>query len=99
MIKLARKPADDRAVARVRRPKSAAGESAQMLVGRDDDDGLAHLGDLNRRRNRGARSAVNDDVVGTDRFRPSGVGHKNRETKDDKRLPRESKYFRHEIVS
>src|SRR5262249_14984609 len=40
VVELPRQSADDRFVARVGEPQTAAGKASQMFVGRDDDDGL-----------------------------------------------------------
>src|SRR5215471_2840242 len=62
-VKLARQTADDRFVASVSETQTAAGEAAQMLVRRDDDDRLAHPFCLYRRRDRRGSAPVNDQVV------------------------------------
>src|SRR5262245_19171198 len=72
MVKLARQPADDRFVASVSESQTAAGEAAQMLVRRDDDDRLAHPTRLYRRRDCRCRAPVNDQVVLWRRLSPGG---------------------------
>ena len=54
VVELAGQAADDCLVAGVGPAQAAAGEPAQVPVGRDDDHRLAHPGGLHRRRHRGA---------------------------------------------
>src|SRR5262249_45578958 len=72
VVKLAGQSADDGFVASVSESQTAAGEAAQMLVRRDDDDRLAHPPCLYRRRDRCRSAAVNDQVVLWRRLSPGG---------------------------
>ena len=62
VVELAGEAADDGLVAGVGEPEAAAGEAAEVLVGPDDDDGLAHPLRLHRGGDGGGGAAVDDDV-------------------------------------
>ncbi len=84
VVKLPRQSADDRLVARVGEAQPARRQAAQVLVGRDDDDRLAHFLDLHGGGDGGGGAAVDDDVssAGVARFVVGGVGrasHQNRQ--------------------
>jgi hypothetical protein len=63
VVELPREAADHGLVPRVGEAQAAAGEAAQVRVGADDHDGLAHACRLDRRHDAGRRRAVDDDVV------------------------------------
>ena len=70
VIELAREAADDRLVAGIGEAQAAARQTAEVPVGRDDDDGLAHARGLNGGRDGGRGAAVDHDVVSGARLRP-----------------------------
>ena len=62
MVELARKAADHRLVAGVGPSKTAGGQSAEMLLRANHDDGLAHPLGLDSGRDRAGGAAIDQDV-------------------------------------
>ncbi len=62
MVELARQTADDRLVAGVGEPETAARQAAEMSVRTHDDDGLAHAPRLNGGDDAGGGAAVDDEI-------------------------------------
>ena len=63
-VELAGDAADGVLAARVGPAEAAAGHAAEVLIGRDDHDRLAHPSGLHRRGDPGGGAAVDDHVVG-----------------------------------
>ena len=63
VVKVARKPANNRLVSRIGPAKPSTRQSAENLVWTHNDDRLPHLRCLHRRNHRSAGSAVDDDIV------------------------------------
>ena len=63
MVEVACQTTDHRLVARIRESKTTAAEAAEMLVRRDNDDGLAHLLHLHCRGDCRTSAAVNHHIM------------------------------------
>jgi len=68
VIEVASETADDGFVARVGVAESATAQAAEMDVGSDDKDGLAHLLGLDGGDDPRGSAAVDDDIVGLGRL-------------------------------
>ena len=94
MIKLARKPPDDRLVAGVGEPEATTGQTAEVFVRADDDDRLSHFLRLDGCDNASGGAAVNDEV----KIGGGGLNHRGTERQRKKKKKKQIRGTWSELV-